>query len=111
MGEDKKNNEGEEKENFDIEGLLKRLSDIDFDENENSASKKLQAETLVSKIEEFLSPFIVIGYDVKGNCVVINNAQNQRDIDGLTMSMGRYMSTQPMGKQNGGIGGMLDDGQ
>jgi hypothetical protein len=106
MGEEDKN---KEEDNFDIEGLLKRLSDVDMDDGDNSAQRELQSQTLVSKIEEYLSPFVVIGYDVNGNCVAINNAQNQRDIDGLSLSIGRYMATQPMGKQSRGIGDMFDE--
>jgi hypothetical protein len=39
----------------------------------------------------------------------LSNAQTQRDIDGLMISIGRYMAQARMGQMNDDIGDMLDE--
>lgn len=108
------NNEEEQQDDgntpSEIEELLRKLHEVDMEELNESidpkTKKNLHAEKIVSIIEEYLDPFVIFGYDINGNAVVINNAQNQKDLDSLTFNVGRYMSTMPMGNSSDDIGDM-----
>jgi len=99
---------GKENENEKaIENLLKKIVEYG-DYEEEIVKNPLHIQTLASTIEQYLSPFIVFGYDVNGDAVVVSNAKTQRDIDSLMISIGRYMTQQRMGDMHDDIGDMLD---
>lgn len=97
----------EEKIEPEIENLLNKLVGKGF--KEPITKNPLHVNSLASTTEQYLSPFIIFGYDINGNAVVISNSKTQQDIDSLMVSMGRYMSQVRTGDMNGGIGDMLDD--
>lgn len=101
----KMDNENSESEKH-IEELLRKLAGLDLPEE--TVKNPIHVETLVTTTEQYLTPFITFGYDVNGDAVVISNAKTQRDIDGLMVSMGRYMAQIKMGGMNGDIGDMMD---
>lgn len=90
-----------------IENLLKKIVEYG-DYEEEIVKNPLHIQTVCSAIEQYLSPFIVFGYDVNGDAVVLSNAQTQKDIDGLMISIGRYMAQQRMGEMNDDIGDFMD---
>lgn len=91
----------------EIDNLLAQLVDKKYDEP--ITKNPLHINTLASATEQYLSPFITLGYDVNGDAVVVSNAKTQQDIDSLMVSMGRYISQVRMGDMNGDIGDMLDE--
>ena len=103
MGEQKNNTEKQ------IEEFLKQIVGSDIGDIDKSAKNPLHVSTVASTIEQYLTPFIIFGYDVNGDAVVISNSQSQRDQDSLMISVGRYMSQQRMGEMNDDIGDMLDE--
>lgn len=99
----------EEKDNEkSIEDLLKKIVEYG-DYEEEIVKNPLHIQTLASTIEQYLSPFIVFGYDVNGDAVVVSNGKTQKDVDSLMISIGRYMSQQPMGDMNDDIGDFMDE--
>lgn len=90
-----------------IENLLKKIVEYG-DYEEEIVKNPLHIQTVCSAIEQYLSPFIVFGYDVNGDAVVLSNAQTQKDIDGLMISIGRYMAQQRMGEMNDDIGDFIE---
>ena len=59
-----------------------------------------EVEALVSTMEEFLKSFIVIGYNMKSEPIVITSAKSQLDADALYTSLTRlFLSI----NHNGGI--------
>jgi hypothetical protein len=58
----------------------------------------LEIEAMASTIEEFLRSFIVIGYDMKNEPVVITSAKSQLDADALYTALARvFISTNTSG--------------
>ena len=55
--------------------------------------KRIENQALVSMIEEYLGAFVLLGYDVDNEPVVILNAKNQLQADGLATLLNRiFMS-------------------
>lgn len=58
-------------------------------------SKKLErvetAQRLTSFISEFLSAFMIIGYDMQGNPFNIIHATNQMDADALSSALNKFI--------------------
>jgi hypothetical protein len=98
---------GKKEEDKAIEELLRGL--MGKDPFEEVKKNPLHVNTVASTLEQYLTPFICFGYDVNGDAVVLSNAQTQRDIDGLMISIGRYMAQARMGQMNDDIGDMLDE--
>jgi hypothetical protein len=60
---------------------------------EESALRKVDNQALISIIEEYMGAFILMGYDVDNEPVVILNAKNQLQADGLATLLNRiFMS-------------------
>ena len=55
----------------------------------NEKSKNLQ--NLTGLISEYLSAFIVLGYDINGMLVNIIHAKNQMDADALSAAINRFI--------------------
>lgn len=97
----------EKKSEKEIEEILKKIiMNDDFDQE--VSKNPLHVQTVCSAIEQYLSPFTLFGYDVNGDAVVLSNAQTQKDIDGLMISIGRYMAQQRMGEMNDDIGDFME---
>ena len=60
--------------------LMDSLEEAIIEENK---VRKLDNKTLTSIMEEYLSAFIVIGYDCNNEPVIIMNAKNQMQADGI----------------------------
>jgi len=86
-----------------IEKILKELSKKDIKLPNNKEKNPLHVQTIGTTLEQYLDPFIIFGYDVNGDCVMLNNALTQKDLDSLYMSIQRYMMA------NASSGNMHDD--
>jgi hypothetical protein len=53
--------------------------------------KTKNVNNLISQITEFLSAFIIIGYDVSGEPVNIIHATNQMDADALSAAINKFI--------------------
>lgn len=56
---------------------------------ETKLRSNTEVEALVSTMEEFLRSFIVIGYNMKSEPIVITSAKSQLDADALYTSLAR----------------------
>jgi hypothetical protein len=64
------------------EALMKNMKDRHRD-------NELEVDALISTMEEFLRSFIVIGYNMNNEPLVITNAKTQLDADALYTSLSR----------------------
>ena len=46
---------------------------------------------MCSQVEEYLSSFIIIGYDIEGDPVNITYASSQKDFDALSTGLQKYI--------------------
>lgn len=82
------------KKNSDINKFLKKLSEIPVNEiSEDDTINKDVSEKLFYIIQEYLSPYIIIGYDIKGKNVVLSNIKNQKDHDAINLALKRFYYT------------------
>ena len=91
-----------------IEDLLKKITEIDYEE-EAIVKNPLHVSSVASAVEQYLTPFILFGYDVNGDSVVITNAHTQRDYDSVMLSVGRYLAQQKDIVPNDDIGDIMGD--
>jgi hypothetical protein len=56
---------------------------------ETKSRTNTEVEALVSTMEEFMRSFIIIGYNMKNEPLVITNAKSQLDADALYTSLAR----------------------
>jgi hypothetical protein len=73
--------------NAHIERLLKEAILKNFEEK--AERKDLEVDSMISVMEEFMRSFIVIGYDLDNNPLVITNARTQVDADALQTALAR----------------------
>lgn len=64
------------------EALIKNLDDA-------SKQNEIEIDALISTMEEFLRSFILIGYNLNSEPVVITNARSQIDADALNTALSR----------------------
>lgn len=82
----------EEYSDEEIRELLKEVIKIEY-ENKKTYNKKIKINTaLASTIKEFLTNFVVIGYDLNENPVIIKYARSRMERDALTSLAIKYMS-------------------
>jgi hypothetical protein len=94
----------------EIEDLLKNLVDRDDSGDvKPTAKKNLHAKTLVGILEQYLSPFILFGYDVHGEAVAVSKVNTQQELDALHMSVGRYVTYQASNNYSDTVGDYNDD--
>jgi hypothetical protein len=75
-----------------IEELLKSaMSDYASKQVKIIKDKKELAHKLSGIISEFLGPFILMGYDTKGEPFNIIHAQSQMDIDAITTAINKFI--------------------
>jgi hypothetical protein len=97
-----KNNNGDNMENnspkivkYDkkqVEELLKSaMQDFLIRKSSVAQEKTKNVNNLISQITEFLSAFIIIGYDVSGEPVNIIHATNQMDADALSAAINKFI--------------------
>lgn len=67
---------------------------------ETRSRSRMEIDALVSTMEEFLRSFIVIGYNMKNEPLVVTNAKSQLDADALYTSLSRLFFSV---NNNGGI--------
>jgi hypothetical protein len=74
-----------------VEKIMKESLEEAFIEEQKV--KRVENQALVSMIEEYLGAFVLLGYDVDNEPVVILNAKNQLQADGLATLLNRiFMS-------------------
>jgi hypothetical protein len=56
---------------------------------ESKKRSDLEVDAIIATMEEFLRSFIIIGYNMKNEPLVITNAKSQLDADGLYTSLTR----------------------
>lgn len=56
---------------------------------ESKKRSDLEIDAIIATMEEFLRSFIIIGYNLKNEPLVITNAKSQLDADGLYTSLTR----------------------
>jgi 4-hydroxy-3-methylbut-2-enyl diphosphate reductase IspH len=78
-----------------MQDFLVRKSGLNLEKTKN-------LQNLVSQISEYLSAFIIIGYDVSGESVNLVHATNQMDADALSAAINKFLihstSNTPEGK-------------
>jgi hypothetical protein len=81
--------------------IRKLLQETLLDLNEEKKRSKQDIEAMVLTMQEFMKCFIVIGYNLKNDPVMISYAKNQLDVDALQTSLARLFFS--MNHGNGGI--------
>ena len=72
--------------------MEKGLSALFFGYDDPLAKRKRSnKQAMCSNINEFLSAYIVLGYDVDGEPVVVTQANNQKDFDALSVALQKYV--------------------
>lgn len=75
-----------------IESLLKSvMQDYLHYQSNLKGEKAKNINTLASVISEYLSAFIIIGYDVNRNPVNLIHAKNQMDADALSAAVNKFI--------------------
>lgn len=75
---------------FTSEQIRKLLKEVMLESAYESKSRSnTEVDALIHTIEEFLRSFIVIGYNMKNEPLVITNAKSQLDADALYTSLAR----------------------
>ena len=64
------------------DALLKNIDDI-------SKQNEIEIDALIATMEEFLRSFILIGYNLNNEPIVITNARSQIDADALNTALSR----------------------
>jgi hypothetical protein len=82
--------------------IRKLLQETLLDFNEEKKRSRQDIEAMVLTMQEFMKCFIVIGYNLKNDPVMISYAKNQLDVDALQTSLARLFFS-----MNHGNGGML----
>lgn len=101
----------EENDNIDkhIQELLSKMLNVDYVDNNKKANSSLHVKSLVTSTQEYLTPFITFGYDIKGDAIVVTDAKTRKDFDCLMASISRYLTQQRLGDIDSEIGDMMDD--
>jgi len=71
----------------DIKEILKEALLDNFNDTKKRSNQDITA--MISTIEEFLRSFILVGYNLKNEPVVITHANSQLDADALYTSLSR----------------------
>jgi len=89
------NNKSPKITNYDkkqIEDMLKAgLQDFLVRKSGMNLEKAKNVNSLISHITEYLSAFIIIGYDVTGEPLNIVHATNQMDADALSAAINKFI--------------------
>ena len=76
----------------EIRELLREVLKTEY-ENKKTYNKKIKINTaLASTLKEFLTNFVVLGYDLNNNPVIIKYARTQMEKDALKSLSIRYIS-------------------
>ena len=76
----------------EIRELLREVLKTEY-ENKKTYNKKIKINTaLASTLKEFLTNFVVLGYDLNNNPVIIKYARTQMEKDALKSLSLRYIS-------------------
>ena len=84
-----------------VERLLKKMANVPLSDVQKKRGRN--ANNLVAHVEEYLGPFMVFGYDLSGNAIALSTAKNQKDMDALTVCIGRYMAQNTAGGAYGDV--------
>lgn len=75
-----------------IEDLLKNvMQDYLVHESRTRVENVKNIENMISIISEYLSAFIIIGYDMKSNPVNLIHAKSQMDADALSAAINKFI--------------------
>lgn len=76
----------------DIEGLIKSaMQDYLVQHSNTRVEKAKNIDALVTLVSEFLSAFIIIGYDVNRGPVNLIHAKSQMDADALSAAINKFI--------------------
>jgi len=77
---------------YSTDGMEKGLSALFFGYEDPLAKKrKGNKQAMCNNIDEFLSAYIVLGYDMDGEPVVATQANSQKDFDALSVALQKYI--------------------
>lgn len=92
---DMKNNNSSKIQKIDKKNIEDLLRSVMQDHLAQQSSVKIEKtknlHNLVNLVSEYLSPFIVLGYDIAGQPVNIIHAKNQMDADALSAAINRLI--------------------
>jgi hypothetical protein len=75
-----------------VEELLRSvMQDYMMQHGQLKSEKSKNLQNLTSLISEYLSAFIVLGYDINGTPVNLIHAKNQMDADALSAAINRFI--------------------
>jgi len=75
-----------------IEDLLKSVMQDYMMHHAHTKNEKLKnVQNLVSLVSEYLSAFVILGYDINGTPVNFIHAKNQMDADALSAAINRFI--------------------
>ena len=81
-------------ETITSEQIKKLLKEVMIEGSYESKTRtNTEVDALVTTVEEFMRSFIIIGYDMKDEPIVITNAKSQLDADALYTSLARLFSS------------------
>ena len=76
----------------DIEGLIRSaMQDYLVHQSNTKIEKAKNIDALITLVSEFLSAFIIIGYDVNRGPVNLIHAKNQMDADALSAAVNKFI--------------------
>lgn len=75
----------------DIKALISEALKINIEEKKASSSRVNVETALVSTIKEFLNTFVIMGYDLNGEPLVIKYAKTHLDSDALNTVVAKYL--------------------
>jgi len=91
-GDDKKLQKMVKMDKKQIEELLKSaMQDYLAHQTNAKVEKSKSMASLISMISEYLSAFIIIGYNVNGEPINAIHASNQKDADALSAAINRFI--------------------
>jgi hypothetical protein len=76
----------------EIKELIKEALKTNFEKKTNFKKKVDLESALFSTIKEFLSSFIILGYDLSGNPLIIKHSPSVMEKDALSSLLMKYVS-------------------
>lgn len=89
--ESKTSSELSDGSSLDIKTILKAALQAHSENHQRRTVSDTDA--LVATIEEFLSAFLIIGYNFNGDYISIANTKSQKDTDSLVTAVSRFFFT------------------
>lgn len=76
----------------EIKDLIKEVLLREVEDKKNKVSKKRLASALAGTLDEFLSSYILLGYDLDGKDIAIKSAKNAMQNEALKSFLIKYVA-------------------